>query len=245
MNDDRASARPASAAPGDRLITPMFVLVTVATFAYFMAVGVMIPALPHYVEGPLAGGGGAVGLTVGMFSVAAVLTRPFIGSVGDRRDRRMLMLVGPLIVAAAVVLFPLADSLGVLLLLRGVQGIGEAGFYVGAATLITDLAPAHRRGEAVSYFSVALYLGLALGPGLSDAVRQDTHYTRVWLLVVFFAVLASVLSLAVRETPIRFDGDPPARRILHPAALVPGGVLGLGILAYAAFTAFVPLYAGE
>src|SRR4051812_30616365 len=208
MTNDLARTRP----DDQRLITPMFALVTTATFAYFMAVGVMIPALPHYIEGPLHGGSAAVGLAVGMFSVAAVLTRPFIGGVGDRRGRRLLMLVGPVIVAGALALFPLANSLGILLVLRGVQGIGEAGFYVGAATLITDIAPPHRRGEAVSYFSVALYLGLAVGPSLSEAVLQHTHYVRVWLLVGFFAVIASGLSLAVPRgaaPPPRGPPGPP------------------------------------
>src|SRR4051812_15162900 len=243
MTNDLARTRP----DDQRLITPMFALVTTATFAYFMAVGVMIPALPHYIEGPLHGGSAAVGLAVGMFSVAAVLTRPFIGGVGDRRGRRPLVLVGAGVVAGALALFPLANSLGILLVLRGVQGIGEAGFYVGAATLITDIAPPHRRGEAVSYFSVALYLGLAVGPSLSEAVLQHTHYVRVWMMASLFALCASALSLAVREAPLRDDaGDPTRqRRLIHPAALVPGAVLGMGILAYAAYTAFVPLYAPE
>lgn len=230
----------------DRLLTPTFLIVTAATFAYFMAVGVMIPALPHFIEGPVGGGSVAVGLGVGMFSVAAVITRPFVGGIGDRRGRRLLMLVGPVVVAAAVSLFVFAQhSLALLVGLRAVQGIGEAGFYVGAATLITDLAPPHRRGEAVSYFSVALYLGLAVGPSLSEAVLQHTHYTRVWVLACLFALAASGLSLAVREVRVLPSSDEPtsSTRVVHPAALIPGSVLGLGILAYAAFSAFVPLYA--
>ena len=228
-----------------RLVTPVFAIVTLATLFYFMAVGVMIPALPRYIKGPLGGGNAAVGVAVGAFALAAVVTRPFVGRFGDRRGRRILMLTGPLVVALAVALFPLATSLPALVALRGLQGLGEAGFYVGAATIINDLAPPERRGEAVSYFSVALYLGLALGPSLSEAVLADTHYGRVWLVVVLFAAGASAVSLFVREPPLPASDEDAgeATRVVHPAAVLPGTVLALGLLGYASFAAFVPLYA--
>ena len=73
-----------------------------------------------------------------------------------------------------------------LILLRVVTGFGEAGFFVGAATMITDLAPVERRGEAVSYWSVAVYGGLSFGPVLGGVLCGATthgrhgHYGRVW-----------------------------------------------------------------
>jgi len=230
--------------PSTRLVTPVFAIVTLATLFYFMAVGVMIPALPRYIKGPLDGGNAAVGLAVGAFALAAVMTRPFVGRFGDRHGRRILMLTGPIIVAGAVALFPLASSLPALVVLRLVQGIGEAGFAVVAATIINDLAPPERRGGAVSYFSVALYLGLALGPSLSEAVLAGHHYGRVWSTAALFAVGATVVSLFVREPPRpRSESGETSGGLVHRAAVLPGTVLALGLLGYAAFAAFVPLYA--
>ena len=57
-----------------------------------------------------------------------------------------------------------------------VAGIGEAAFFVGAATMITDLAPDDRRGEAISYWSVAIYGGLAFGPALGEIVLGDDRF---------------------------------------------------------------------
>src|ERR1051325_2032067 len=165
-----------------------------------MAVGLLVPSLPRYGKGPLGGGSVSVGLAVGFFSLASVAVRPFIGSVGDRRGRRILMVTGPLLVASAVAAYPLATNVPLLLALRFVQGAGEAFFYVGAASAITDMAPADRRGEAVSYFSVALYLGLALGPSLAESVLHGGHFGRVWILVCSFGLAASALSTAVGDT---------------------------------------------
>ena len=78
----------------DRLVTPAFVLISLATLAYFVAVGVVLPVLPLYVRGPLGGGDVSVGVTVGAFSVTALLVRPWAGRLADRRGRRLPMLIG-------------------------------------------------------------------------------------------------------------------------------------------------------
>jgi hypothetical protein len=59
------------------LLTPAFVTVTLAALAYFTGDGVLVPAVPRYVAGPLHGGNVAVGLVVGTFSVSAFFLRPW------------------------------------------------------------------------------------------------------------------------------------------------------------------------
>ena len=54
--------------------------------------------------------------------------------------------------------------------------------FVGVATAAQDLAPDHRRGEAASYFSVALYGGLALGPLIGEALVPH-GFTTLWLVL--------------------------------------------------------------
>lgn len=232
-----------TSAPATRVITGRFALLVAATFAVFLAVGTIIVALPHYVEDHLGGGSSQIGLAVGAFSVAAVISRPFAGRLGDERGRRALLVAGPVVMAAGVGLFPLADSMWALFLLRAVQGAGEAAFYVGAASAVTDLAPPERRGEAVSYFSVALYLGLALGPGFGEKVLGDGHFTRVWLLAAGLALVGALLSTVIKDAP-RAERAAGATRskLFHPAALLPGAALGLGTISFAAFAAFLPVY---
>src|SRR5437867_6575248 len=92
--------RPGTVRP--TLLTPAFVTVTLAALAYFTADGVLVPAVPHYVAGPLGAGNVAVGLVVGAFSVAAFFLRPWVGGLGDRWGRRPLMLVGAALFAASV-----------------------------------------------------------------------------------------------------------------------------------------------
>jgi MFS family permease len=228
-----------------RLITPAFLLITLSTFAYFIAIGALVPTLPRYVEGPLGGTGGSVGLAMGAFAISAVLMRPFVGRLGDRRGRRILIVGGALLVGVSVLGYLVAESLPVLVALRVLTGAGEAFFYVGAAAGINDLAADSRRGEALSYFSLALYAGLAVGPVVGEIVLENGTFDDAWWVAVVASFVAAGLGLRVPETRTHHDDIQPSGKLISRGALLPGTVLLASVWGLSGFNTFVPLYADE
>ena len=225
-----------------KLLTLPFVLVTLSTFAYFLGLGSLLPTLPRFVEDDLGGGGVAVGVSVGAFSLAAAVLRPFAGRLGDLRGRRILVVGGSALFGVSVLSYTVVQSLPLLIGVRLLTGIGEAAMWVGAATAIQDLAPDDRRGEAASYFSVALYAGLALGPALGESVLDRSGYDAVWIVAGVLALVAAALGTA---TPKGVSHQLQPFRLLHPTAVPPGLVLFLGLLPFVGFSAFLSLYGPE
>ncbi len=228
-----------------KLVTPTFVLVVAATFAYFLSVGILLPTLPRYIKGPLAGSDFAVGVSVGAFSISAVLLRPLAGRAGDRRGRRPLIVGGSAIVTASVIGYNVSHSIPVLVAFRLLAGVGEALFFTGAASAVTDLAPEERRGEAVSFFSLALYGGMSFGPFIGESILGHGHYTAVWLVSAALGLTSTLLAMMVGDTRPPSGPEPRSDRIIHPAAFLPGTVLACTVWGFAAFGTFVTLYALE
>ena len=224
----------------ERMVTGRFAIVTLATFAYFISLGSLLPTLPRYVKDELGGDGFAVGLVVGAFAVSAAIVRPWAGRIGDRYGRRVLLSGGALLVGLTTLAYTQVDAVGPLVALRLLSGIGEAAVFVGAATATQDMAPAHRRGEAASYFSVALYSGLALGPALGERLADASGYHRVWVVAGLASLAAAGLGLGTPHVSRR-DAPKPTR-LLHPAALGPGLVLMLGLIPFTGFAAFLAVY---
>lgn len=231
---------PAEPATGDRMVTGRFFVVTLATFAYFLGLGSLLPTLPRYVEDSLGGDGFAVGLVVGSFAVSAAIVRPWAGRFGDRYGRRVLLSGGSLLVGLATLAYTQVDSVGALVALRLVTGLGEAAVFVGAATATQDMAPPERRGEAASYFSVALYSGLALGPALGEHLADSSGYHRVWIVAGVASLVAAALGMWTPHVATR-DAPKPTS-LLHPGALGPGLVLMLGLIPFTGFAAFLAVY---
>ncbi|QXC63066.1 MFS transporter [Aquihabitans sp. G128] len=235
---------PAPAAAPERLLTPTFGVIVVSAMAYFTAMGMLLPVLPRYVTDELDGNGFEVGLAVGAFAVSAALVRPLVGRLGDQLGRRPLAVAGSALAAISIAGYGLVPSLVALVAFRLVTGLGEAAFFVGAATAAQDLSPDDRRGEAASFFSISIYTGLAVGPFLGEVLYRSGGAGRVWLVSAVLAGLGALAALLIPAALGRRVGPAPTgpRTFLHPAAIMPGTILLLGLVGFAAFSSFLSLH---
>jgi MFS family permease len=210
------------------------------------------------VEDELGGSELAVGVAAGAFGLSAALLRPLVGTLGDQWGRRVLAVGGSVVVAVSVFGTIVATSVPAVIGLRLLTGVGEAAAFIGFAAACQDLAPDGRRAEAASYFSVATYGGLALGPILGE-VLVDSSWDAVWIAGGLLGLLGAVLAVtapggaatraAAAAIPAAAAGEPQASarvlRVLHRGALRPGIVLLVNLLGYAGFTAFIALHAED
>jgi MFS family permease len=239
------TAPPAPTEPREPLFTPVFILLALCELAYFTAAGLTIPLTPLFAEGPLGADELWVGITVGAFSVTALVLRPYAGRTSDRRGRRVLLIGGALLCAVALAAHAVTTSLAVLIVLRLVLGVAEAFFFVAGFAALADIAPPGRAGEALSFNSLALYLGIALGPLLGEALLGVGGFQLAWIGGAVLALVATGLALSISETAPELLPDAPPTPLLHPAAAGPGLALFTGIVAMGGFLGFVALHARD
>jgi MFS family permease len=226
-----------------RLWTRPFVLLLFGSFVYFTADGVAFAVLSRYVDGPLGGGEIGAGLAFGAFSLTALVLRPLAGRIADRRGRRPLLIAGALVFAAAALGHLAATTLPVLIALRVALGVAEAFFFVAAIAAVADLAPEGRQGEAITYASLTLYTGVAVGPVLAELALGDDRYWAVWLTGAVVAGLATVTCFFIPETrPAQLPGVANGP-LFHRAGVLPGLVLLAGVWGMAGYFTLAPLYA--
>lgn len=221
--------------PDDRLITFAFVALTLSELAYFTAAGLIIGVTPFFVTGPLGSTEAGLGLAVAAFSVTTLLLRPIAGRLADRRGRRPLLVGGALLCALVMVAHLLVTDLAALIVLRLALGVAEAIFFVAGIAALADLAPPGRTGEALSYNSLALYLGIAIGPLVGQVLIDAGGFGWAWLGGFVLAGVAAILALRLPETAARLDPDAPSPPIFHRAAVGPGLALFAGVAAMSAF----------
>jgi predicted MFS family arabinose efflux permease len=142
------------------------------------------------------------------YAIGLLLLAP----LGDRYDRRNIILLKAVILCAALLLTGLAPSLGVLLaasLLVGLFATVAQDIVPAAATL----APPEERGKAVGMVMTGLLMGILLSRVVSGFVAEHFGWRSV-----FFAAAASVAMLAV----VLAKGLPrfaPTSGVAYPALL--------------------------
>lgn len=223
-----------------------------ATLVTFLAIGAVLPILPRYVKGPLDGGDVAVGLAIGSFAFTAMVGRPIGGRIADRRSRKLVVVAGMSLCAAAGALYLVPWGLAGLLVARLVLGLGDGWVYTAAAAWVVDLAPPDRRGQVIGIFGMSIWGGLALGPAFGELLLEVSGYDAVWI----FAALAPLAAIAIVSRVPRSAGGPSTTSAApHPPpgasgvrAWIPRGVVGpgtaltLGALGFATFSSFVVLH---
>ena len=227
----------------DRLLTPAFIRLAVADLAYFTATGVAIYTLPLWVTGPVGSDTAGAGLAFGAFAVSALILRPVAGRLADTRGRRPLLVGGALISALGMLGTAYADNLVLVVLLRLLLGVAEAAFFVASLAALADLAPASRMGEAISYNSLGLYLGLAFGPPLGELLVMSAGFTAAWYGAAALSVVAAVIAAGIKNVRSRSAPTDERARLIHWKAVPPALGFFVSVVAMGVFFAFGALQA--
>jgi len=219
-----------------------------STLLCFLAVGAVLPVLPRYVVGPLGGSDLDAGIVTGAFAFAAVIGRPIGGRIADRRGRRVVVVAGLLLAAAAGVLY-LVLPFGVLglVLARLVLGWGDGWVFTAGLAWTVDLAPEERRGRSIALYGLAVWGGLSLGPLLGEGLYAAWGYDAVWLFSAASPLAGALVARVVpdRRAPVVRDPDAERRPLLPRAAVRPGFALFLANVGYATLAGFVVLHLEE
>jgi MFS family permease len=231
----------------DKVFIKDFVYTSVASFSFFSSFYLLLPIIPLFVV-HLGGSPAEVGLALGIFPIASILARPFIGVFADVKGRKLFMYIGAIVFFLSALLYSAVTALVVLFLIRVFHGFGMASFTTSSAAYIADIAPKTRRGEAISYFATANNIALIIGPYIAlTIVGKYGAYTEVFYVGAALALVSSVLIIPVTETariedPVKkfFDKTLYRREVIFPSM-----VIGVGALTYAVIIAFLPLHAGN
>ena len=240
------------------LVSRAFAALALAALAFFVAGGIVLPVAPRFAKGPLAADALGFGVSIGAYAIAALLARPIVGWASDRYGRRPLLLLGAGITIVGLGLHLLASDLLIFTLARCLLGIGEGFFFVAALAAGSDLAPPARRGEALSFLSLSLYMGVVIGPVIGELVLARGGFDAVWLVAAAVTAIALLLTLTVPETaPARLAADRAEAageaatsgrrraRLFHPRGLLPGVLVLAGAWGMSGYFTFVPLFATD
>jgi MFS family permease len=198
--------------------------------------GAVIPMLPVYLHEQAGASTFLTGLLIGLASAFALLGRLLAGKLADRRGRRITLLIGMAFCVVAGVLYLPVFGLWGMTPGRILHGLGEGFFVTAAVTWAVDVAPSNRRAQALGFLSSGIWGGFSLGPAIGQALGAMS-YVALFLTASSLAVIAVVLMLDEERHP----HEAVPTRWLPAPVIVPGIVLGLGNVTYAAVAGFLIL----
>ncbi len=141
------------------------------------------------------------GALISVFMLVYMVASPLGGYLGDRYPRRYIIAGSLFVWSLATVASGLAGSFVLLLAVRALIGIGEAGYGSAAPAIISDLVPRERRSGYLAYFYAAIPVGAALGFGLGGAVAERLSWHAAFFIAGAPGILLSFWVLTLAEPP--------------------------------------------
>lgn len=166
------------------------------------------------------------------YLLVASVCMPIAGRLGDMFGLARIYLLGFVVAGLASLMCGFADSFGLLVAARALQGAGGAMTMAVGSALLTTTFPASERGKALGTATAAVYLGLTIGPPLGGLLVWQWGWRAVFL--AYIPVAVAVVLMGVLYLP---RGRARARQrfdILGATALLTGLPLLLAPLALGA-----------
>ncbi len=228
-----------------------FVLALLANVFFGIGLQTLFPVLPLYIAG-LGGTPAANGLITFATAGSAVLSRVFIGPLADRWGRKPVLLLGGATAILAPVLYGASHTILGILAVGVLRGISIAAFTTGFQTLLADLAPPERRGEAFGIGGNSGAIGSLVGPVMGDWLLSHHGFGAAFGLAAISGGLCFLAALLIREPrheSARVASAPPLQGLREALAFrnVRVGLIAVSPLgiAFGTMVTFWPLVAKQ
>ena len=231
----------------DKIWTKDFILVSTANFIVTFVYYTLMIILAVYAMDEMGASPAEAGLAVGVLILSTMIARIFSGRYIEDIGRTKFMRIGAVVFAGGTVLYPFADTITQLIIVRTLHGIGFGCILTALGTLAAVLVPRKRQGEGLGYFLLSITLASAIGPLVAILMQENMTITDIFLLDGILAVVGYILTRFVTEQPplpkqqrsVRASGW---HAFFEPSAIPIGIVSFLMFLGYAGIATFFSPY---
>jgi EmrB/QacA subfamily drug resistance transporter len=126
------------------------------------------------------------------FLAIAMVQVPF-GRISDIYGRKKFFILGLVVSTLASFLAAFANSVPMLIVSRGLQGIGAGITFNNSVAILTSVYPSEQRGKALGISMAGTYLGLTLGPLIGGFMTEHLGWKSIFFLSAFLGVVLTFL----------------------------------------------------
>ncbi|MFB2768763.1 MFS transporter [Pelatocladus sp. BLCC-F211] len=232
--------------PIDTQLQRNLLVLFTAGLLFWSSLASLLPTLPLYLE-EIGASKQQIGVLMGSFAIGLLLFRPWLGSLADERGRKIVLLIGMVVVAIAPLGYEITTYIPLLIVLRAFHGISIAAFATAYIALVADLAPASNRGEIIGYMSLVNPVGLAVGPALGGYLQAAAGNTALFLLSAALGGLGVLCIVPIVNPPVDKQRTKNLdsnfwRMLVSPRVRVPAFVMLMVGLTVGTLHTFAPLY---
>lgn len=230
-----------------RIVNKSFLLLFFSNFFVFIGFEMLLPILPAYLL-TIHASSIQVGLVTALFSIGAVLIRPFVGYYLIDNQRKRLTIGASAALMLITLVYPFLSNVWLFLFFRFFHGIAWGVSTTANSTIAVDLIPKKRLGEGMGYFSVSTTVGAIIAPSVGIFIYDSFSFQHLIWSSVVLSFLAVMTLLAMRS-PAPVQGEKPTfqfvKMIFEKDVWFPALLMVITTFPFGAVVTFLVLFGQE
>ena len=164
---------------------------------------------------------------VTIYLLTSTISVPFWGKLSDLYGRKPIFMIGIVIFLIGSALSGLSQNMAMLILFRGIQGIGAGSLFPVALAVIGDLFTPQERGKYQGLFGAVFGIAFVVGPLVGGFLTEQVSWHWIFYVNIPIGIVSLFVIQRLLPTVKTAQGDTqlrrPRRRDLHGRHHVPAG----------------------
>lgn len=211
MNQEKFEENSASPKE-DKFFTKPIAIIFITVFIDLVGFGIVIPALPFYVEGDaFKATPFEIGMLFASYSAMQFVFAPILGGLSDKYGRRPILFFSLLGSAVGYLVIGFATALWMVFLGRIIAGV-TGGNISTAQAYIADVTTRENRAKGMGLFGAAFGLGFIFGPAIGGILGDYGIYVPFLFAAILTFANATALYFILPESLKEEDRNKETKR---------------------------------
>jgi MFS family permease len=138
------------------------------------------------------------GTLAGVFSLSALIIRPFSGVALDILNKRNMCIFSTVMICVSFLGYAFAPNIPVMLFFRVLHGMSFGISSTATMALVSEYIPKERLGEGLGYFGLGQIVSRICGPYIGIVIKDRFGYENLFKIISILTILAVILLFMVK-----------------------------------------------
>ena len=133
------------------------------------------------------------GTVAGIFSISALLCRPFSGYATDIFNKKTLCILSTLLIGIAMLGYVITPNVSMFFIMRIIHGIAFGISGTANLALVSEYIPDENMGQGLGYFGLGQVMAQVVGPSIGIYIKDLFGYDMLFVIISLLTFLAAFI----------------------------------------------------
>ena len=234
-----------------KLWTNQYLIIILLSLVMFASFYMITAGFPIFVS-TISDNPAIAGIMTTTLMVASLITRFFASVIIQKVNMKLLLIISLLYFIGTIGLTFVNDSIGFLIFIRALQGIGFSMLTILVFTISSNIVPKSRLGEGIVFFAMSTSVGTTMGPLIAISYLANYSFHSMMMLTLGLMSFSFVCSLFTKntvkkekESPQETNNEPFYKYMFDKRVLLPCILVAFNYMAIAGTVNFMGAFGKE